>query len=78
MKEKEKEKLEKAFRKLKARLEKAKQQDEDKGTARVKNSKWFPDQFNAVESELAGSEPDFGKIAHAMNTIEGAMKRLDL
>jgi hypothetical protein len=70
---KETEKLEKDLKKLEARFNKAKQKDEEKGTSRVKNSEWFPAQFKAVEVELAGSQPDLGKVASALNTIEGAL-----
>jgi hypothetical protein len=73
---KEKEKLEKDLQKLKSRFEKGKQQDEDKGTSRVTNSKWFPEQFKALARELAENQPDLGKAASVLNTIEDALKKL--
>jgi DNA repair exonuclease SbcCD ATPase subunit len=73
---KEKEKLEKDLKRLKTRFEKAKQQDKDKNTSRVKNSEWFPEQFKALEDELAESQPDLGKVASVLNAIEDALKRL--
>jgi hypothetical protein len=73
---KEKDKFEKNLMKLTTRFEKAKEQDEKKGTARVKHSVWFPQQFKAIKDELAKNEPDLGRVADGLNTIEGALKKL--